>query len=190
MKDADVKLMLDFKKGDTSAFEKIVIKYYPELLNLAYKFLGNRVEAEDACQEIFVKIFKTRKRYKPQATLRTFLYRITYNHCVNISRQYKRKKTYNISTLLDDNSEHIVFEDTSAVKPAQILENEESKEKVLLALQEIPENQRIALILNVYDNLPYDEIAATLDLTLSATKSLIYRAKQNVKNKLSKYFQD
>ncbi|NOQ20847.1 MAG: sigma-70 family RNA polymerase sigma factor [Desulfobacterales bacterium] len=184
LSDPDVQLMLELKKGDRSAFEALMRKYYPRILNFIYRFFSNRQIAEDLSQDVFMKVYKSALHYRPQSQFQTWLYTIAKNVCLN---ELRRKRGLMVS--LDETHKsgenelrkEIADPNTDPVKALL------QKEKVALiraAINDLPENQRIAVILKRHENFSYTQIAATLNVTDKAVKSLLSRAKVNLKNKL------
>lgn len=160
-------------------------KYYPRILNFNYRFLGNRQVAEDLTQEVFMKVYKNARRYRPRSKFQTWLYTIAKNTCLN---ELRRKKGLMVS--LDEPLEPGHGSMTKEIADPGTNPDSEflQKEKIALvrtAISELPENQRMAIILKRYDDFTYAEIAATLDVTDKAVKSLLSRARVNLKAKLA-----
>jgi RNA polymerase sigma-70 factor (ECF subfamily) len=177
--------MLEVKKGDRDAFEILMRKYYARILNFVYRFLGNRQLSEDLTQDVFMKIYKSARRYRPRSKFQTWLYTIAKNSCLN---ELRRNRSQMIS--LDEP----IMTDARVLKkeisdpqadPARELLQKEKKALIQAAINGLPENQRIAVILRRYDSFSYAEIATTLNVTDKAVKSLLSRAKVNLKNKLA-----
>jgi RNA polymerase sigma-70 factor (ECF subfamily) len=178
--DPDIELMLRFQKGDTAAFEQLVNKHTRGLLNLVYRYLGDASRAEDVSQEIFVKVYRARKKYEPKAKFTTWLFRIAVNHCLNEIRS--RKNQPSLSAPLQD-----LLEEPEGEKPDARLSRSELQRAVKAAIDALPENQRMAVILSRYEDMSYDEIAEAMGMSLEAVKSVLFRAKENLKMALSKY---
>lgn len=177
--------MLALKQGDRSAFEALMRKYYPRILNFIYRFIGNRQMAEDLSQDVFMKVYKSAWRYRPRAKFQTWLYTIAKNVCMN---ELRRKR--NLMVSLDASHESGENELRKEIadpdsNPGKALLHKEKTALVRAAINELPENQRIAVILKRYENFSYAQIAATLNITDKAVKSLLSRAKVNLKNKLT-----
>jgi RNA polymerase sigma-70 factor (ECF subfamily) len=183
--DPDVQLMLALKKGDRSAFEVLMRKYYARILNFIYRFLGNRQIAEDLTQDVFMKVYKSAFRYRPRSQFQTWLYTIAKNTCLN---QLRRKRTMLVS--LDqtfhasDNEFRTEIADPDADPDRELLQKERAS-MIRAAVNALPNNQRMAVILRRYENFSYAQIATTLNVTDKAVKSLLSRAKVNLKNKLA-----
>ncbi len=187
--DPDAALMLRVKQGDTEAFTALVEKYKQPVMNLAYRTLRDATEAEDLAQNVFVQAWKSASRYEPTAKFSTWIFTIARNLCLNEIRRRTRHPAESLDQVRDDNPEQPLFqvEDRRlASTPDQMLRGE-LENKVDEVIAALPENQRIALALCREDELSYEQIAEVLDCSLSATKSLIHRARETLKQKLKPY---
>ena len=183
--DPDVECMLALKKGDRDAFDILMRKYYPRILNFVYRFLGNRQLAEDLTQDIFMKVYKSARRYRPRSKFKTWLYTIAKNTCLNELRR-NRGQMLSIDEPVTADERMIKREiSDSRADPAGEFLRKENTALIQATIHDLPENQRIAVLLRRYENLSYAEIAVTLNVTDKAVKSLLSRAKVNLKNKLS-----
>ena len=185
LSDPDVQLMLELKQGDCSAFEALMRKYYPRILNFIYRFISNRQIAEDLSQDVFMKVYKSAGRYRPRSQFQTWLYTIAKNGCLN---ELRRKR--NLMVSLDETHESGENELRKEIAdpsgdPGKVLFQKEKAALIRAAINDLPENQRIAVILKRYENFSYAQIAETLNVTDKAVKSLLSRAKVNLKNKLT-----
>src|SRR5437667_8198138 len=187
--DPDAALMLRVKQGDMQAFEELVEKYKQPVMNLVYRTLPDATEAEDLAQHVFLQVFKSAHRYEVSAKFSTWLFTITRNLCLNEIRRRSRHPAESLDETLPDNDDqprHQV-QDLRTFSPPDSLLQSELEDKVELALSELPEKQRTALLLCRQDELSYEEIAEVLDCSLSATKSLIHRARETLKHVLKPY---
>ena len=177
--------MMAVKKGDRDAFDDLMRKYYPRILNFAYRFIGNRQLAEDLTQDVFLKVYNSAARYQPRSKFQTWLYTIAKNTCLNELRRI-RGKMLSLDDTVDVKEGELKKElpDPGADPAVEFLQKEKERQ-VRAAIHELPENQRIAVILKRYEDFTYAEIAATLAVTDQAVKSLLSRAKVNLKNKLT-----
>jgi RNA polymerase sigma-70 factor (ECF subfamily) len=178
--DSDIELMLRFQKGDEPAFEELVKKHTRGVLNLVYRYLGDSSRAEDVSQDIFVKVYRARMKYEPKAKFSTWLYRIAVNHCLNEIRA--RKSQPSVAAPVND-----LLEQPSGEDPDARISRSELQQAVKGAIDSLPENQRMAVILARYEDMSYDEIGETMGMSLEAVKSVLFRAKENLKQALSKY---
>ncbi|MDP6957796.1 MAG: sigma-70 family RNA polymerase sigma factor [Planctomycetota bacterium] len=179
-KDPDIEVMLRFQKGDEKAFEVLVTKHQRNVLNLIYRYLGNATQADDAAQEVFLKLYRARHKYTPKAKFSTWLYRITVNHCLNEIRSRKNQPAS--LDPIDD-----MTEQGEARAPDDQIHQGELRRAVKEAIDSLPENQRMAVILARYEEMSYEEISETMKTSLEAVKSLLHRAKESLQQKLSGY---
>lgn len=189
--DPDAALMLRVKQGDTAAFTGLVEKYKQPVMNLAYRTVRDETEAEDLAQAVFVQAWKSAARYQPTAKFSTWLFTIARNLCLNEIRRRKRHPAESLDQTRDDADDQPLrqIEDKRIAAAPQELLRGELEQKVDEAVSALPENQRTALWLCRQEELSYEEIAAVLGCSLSATKSLIHRARETLKAKLKPYLQ-
>jgi RNA polymerase sigma-70 factor (ECF subfamily) len=189
--DPDAALMLRVKQGDTVAFTQLVEKYKQPVLNLAYRTLRDETEAEDLAQTTFVQAWKSAARYQPSAKFSTWIFTIARNLCLNEIRRRHRHPAESLDQTRDDAEDqplHQVEDRRTSAAPEDLLRGELER-KVDEALSVLPENQRTALLLCRQEELSYEEIAEVLGCSLSATKSLIHRARETIKARLKPYLQ-
>lgn len=187
--DPDAALMLRVKQGDTVAFTALVEKYKQPVMNLAYRSLRDLTEAEDLAQNVFVQVFKSAARYEITAKFSTWLFTIARNLCLNEIRRRSRHPAESLDATHSDQDEQPKhqIEDVKLVSPPETLLQGELAKKVEEAILDLPENQRTALLLCRQDELSYEEIAEVLGCSVSATKSLIHRGRETLKERLKPY---
>ena len=168
--DPDIGLMLRFQKGDDAAFEELVNKHSRMVLNLVYRYLGDASLAEDAAQDVFVKVYRARSKYSPKAKFTTWLHRISVNHCLNEIRA-RRPRTAGDMDLGN------MLEEPSGEIPDRQLSRLELQEAVRAAVDALPPSQRMAVILARYEDMSYGEIRDAMGISMEAVKSLLFRAK-------------
>ena len=178
-------LMARIAEGDDSAFEILVHRHQTSILNLIYRFIGDRTQAKDLAQEVFLRIWQAAKTYTPEAKFATWLYRITANLCLNEMKSSRRRKLFQFLRFGEDRENTIeeVLADASP-SPEDLLLSREQSRRISDALQSLPGNQRMALILKRYDDLSYQEIAKVIGCSVSAVESLLVRAKRTLREKL------
>ena len=188
-RDPDTELMLRVKRGDEAAFEELVDKYKQPVLNLVYRILRDATEAEDLAQNVFVQVFKSADRYRVEAKFSTWLFTIARNLCLNELRRRSRHPAESLDGTAEPSEETPArqFEDKASVSAPDQLLREELSFKVEEALAGLPENQRTAILLFKEQEMSYEEISKLLDCSLSATKSLIHRGRETLKQKLKPY---
>jgi RNA polymerase sigma-70 factor (ECF subfamily) len=179
----DEELMAGTAQGDEYSFELLVKRHQSRMLNLIYRFIGNRTQARDLAQEVFIRVWQAAPRYKPQAKFTTWIYRLAANLCLNELKSCGRKKLF-FSESPAVPGRTPTEERNVSPSAEDILLAEERSRQISHALQSLPENQRIALILKKYDNLSYHEIAKVMECSVSAVESLLVRAKKNLQEKL------
>jgi len=181
----DVRLMLATKGGDMTAFEELVSRHQHAVVGTVAKMLGNASDAEDIAQQVFVRVWKSASRYEPQAKFTTWLFTITRNLVFNESRRRSRKKEVS-SEEREENFHQTLVGERHSEPDAAVLQNE-LEAAVDAAIQALPEKQRLAVVLRRYEDMPYEEIGVILDLSLSAVKSLLFRARGQLKEALGQY---
>ncbi len=173
--------------GDTDLFSNLVRKYQSRIFSLCMGFVHQKEDADDLSQEVFIKAYQSLRSYRGDASFSTWIYRIAINIALNY---VKNKSKKNIFQRIDDfmttgksNTLQTVSMDTA--DPEQILIDTQKREMVNNALNSLPENQKIAIVLSKYDDLPQKEIAIIMNTTEGAVEALLQRAKVNLREKLS-----
>jgi RNA polymerase sigma-70 factor (ECF subfamily) len=187
--DPDVVAMERVRDGDMEAFQVLFTKYSGAIVKFAYRFLGSRDRAEEVAQTAFLQLYRARKRYKPKARFATFLYRIAANLCLNELRRFDYSgKIESLDTPDESESGNASFADRlpdhDNPGPAQRLACREVAAEVKKVLKHLPPNQRMALLLSRVDGFSYQEVAENLDTSVSAVKSLIFRATETLRRNL------
>lgn len=187
--DPDAALMLRVKQGDWSAFEELVNKYKQPVTNLIYRTLPDATEAEDLAQNVFLQVFKSAHRYEVSAKFTTWLYTIARNLCLNEIRRRSRHPAESLDAAHPEHEDQPArqFEDVRTFSPPDNVLHTELEDKIEEALTRLPENQRTALLLYRQKELSYEDISGVLGCSLSATKSLIHRARETLKQQLKPY---
>ena len=167
--------MRKISRGDTEAFHELLVRYEKRVFALAWRFCFNKTEAEDLTQETFLKIWKNAGSWQPEAKLETWIYRVLYNLFIDSQRRVKGQS----EELTDD----ICSDDDT---PEQALIKKRTAEEVALALNDLPERQKEALILCYYQEMKAKDAAEILSVSQSALEALLFRARQTLKDKLSR----
>ena len=181
----DILLMERIGRGDHRAFGELVERHQHAVVGTVAKMLGNPSEAEDIAQQVFLRIWRHAKRYRPEAKFTTYLFTITRNLVFNESRR-KRRRNEVSSDEREENS-HSQIEDDISRQPDSELLQRELQRAVDAAITSLPEQQRMAVVLRRYEQMPYEEIAKVLDLSVSAVKSLLFRARTTLRDALATY---
>ena len=187
--DPDAALMLRVKQGDMAAFTELVEKYKQPVMNLVYRTIRDATEAEDVAQNVFVQVFKSASRYQSTAKFSTWLFTIARNLCLNEIRRRSRHPAESLDAPHHEQEDQPLrqFEDVKTASPPDKLLQGELAHKIEEAMADLPENQRSAILLCRQDDLSYEQIAKILRTSLSATKSLIHRGRETLKEKLKPY---
>ena len=178
-------LMARIAKGDDDAFEILVNRHQTSILNLIYRFIGDRTQAKDLAQEVFLRVWQTARSYKPNAKFTTWIYRVTANLCLNELKSARRRRWFPFHRSNEDSVTFVeeVSREGSPTAEDLLLAKERSRQ-ISDALQSLPSNQRMALLLKRYDGLSYFEIAQLLGCSVPAVESLLVRAKRTLQEKL------
>jgi RNA polymerase sigma-70 factor (ECF subfamily) len=184
----DVALMRQVMAGDHAAFEKLVLRHQHAVVGTVSKMMGNPRDAEDIAQQVFVRLWKSAPRYKATAKFTTFLFTITRNLVFNESRKRKRRKEHSLEE--QEEEWHQELSDSQEKRPDEEALQAELKVAVDRAIDALPEKQRMAVILRRYENLPYEEIADVLELSVSAVKSQLFRARTTLRASLEHYLEE
>jgi RNA polymerase sigma-70 factor (ECF subfamily) len=181
----DVRLMQLAARGDTSAFEKVIERHQALVAGTAARMLGSNSDVEDIAQQVFIRVWKSARRYVPRAKFTTWLLKITRNLVFNELRRAKRRAQ--VSLQREPGAEEIPLKDETNPAPDASLLEDELQRAIEEAIMQLPESQRMALVLRRYEQLSYEEIAEVLDLSVPAVKSVLFRARTELRARLSKY---
>lgn len=169
---SDAELVALVSEGDEGAFRELLQHHQDAVYGFARRFLGDAQEAEDVTQETFLRLYRASNRYRPEASLRTFLLRITKNICID---HYRKK-----CPVLMEQLPEIATEET----PLDLLESAIETDRLEKAIEDLPANQRAALLLRHSEDLHYRQIAEIMDLSVSAVESLLVRARRILRRNL------
>ena len=191
--DPDVRLMLAVRDGSASAFEELVLRYQARLVRVLEHLIGRRDQAEDLAQEVFLRVYRSRQQYEPGAKFATWLYTIANNVASNAMRDRSRRHEV---TLASGESGPMgvrpldwMVQASSGSMPARRLDKAEMREIVRIALDSLSERQRLAVMLNKFEGMCYADIAQTMEMSPKAIKSLLARARDNLRDLLEPYFE-
>jgi RNA polymerase sigma-70 factor (ECF subfamily) len=191
LRDPDIRLMLRVRDADDSAaFAQLVEGYQHRLVTVLQHLVGNTEEAEDLAQESFLRVYRGRKKYHPRAKFSTWLYTIANNLALNVLRSRQRKPVVSLN-LRDSGplgprpAEQLVHD--RGGQPHQHLQHQELAGFIRAALDTLNERQRVAVVLNKFEDMNYADIAEVMGLTTKAVKSLLSRARDNLRTALKDY---
>ncbi|MEO8726968.1 MAG: sigma-70 family RNA polymerase sigma factor [Acidobacteriaceae bacterium] len=185
----DAEIMLRVGAGDDSSFDVLIEKYRRPVIAFMYRSVHNQAVAEELAQEVFLRIYKARASYKAEAKFSTWLYRIATNLAVNHARDTKSERSAPTMNLDQPDEESGSLPDVADTHPT--VEQEILRRERLAAIRDIvmslPERQRMAVLMHKYQNLDYKEIGRVLNLSESATKSLLFRAYEALRERLKEF---
>jgi RNA polymerase sigma-70 factor (ECF subfamily) len=192
--DPDVRLMLQVRDGSAAAFEELVARYQNRLITVLEHLVGNREQAEDLTQDVFLRVFRARERYEPGAKFSTWLFTIANNVASNARRSHSRRKEVGVPQRNNGSDSSPMQLDqlakaASGLMPARALDKAEQAEMVREAVKSLSERQRMALLLSKFEGMSYQDIADTMGLSVQAIKSLLSRARVNLKEILTPYIE-
>jgi len=184
----DIELMSRIARGDEDAFTRLIEKHQYSVVGTIGKMTNFSPDAEDLAQQVFLRVWKSAERYKPTAKFTTYLFTITRNLVFNYTRKKSRQKEHSIEEQEEDWHRQAAV--SGEAQPDQSLEQIELRRLVDEAIASLPEKQRLSVILRRQEQMPYDEMAAILDLTIPAVKSTLFRARAALRELLQPHLDD
>jgi RNA polymerase sigma-70 factor (ECF subfamily) len=189
--DPDVRLMLQVREGNALAFEELVAKYQSRLVGILGHMTANRDQAEDLAQEVFMRVYRARESYVPGAKFSTWLFTIAHNVASNAIRKQSRRKEVNLtnspSGQIPVRPLDRMAKEKSGLMPTRQMDRKEMAVIVQQAIQTLNERQKMALLLSKFEGMSYIEIGEAMNLTTQAVKSLLSRARNNLRELLEPY---
>jgi RNA polymerase sigma-70 factor (ECF subfamily) len=186
---SDAQVMLRVKEGDESAFDYLVQKYRRPIVNFMYRMAHNAAAAEDLAQEVFLRAYRSRSSYEASAKFTTWLYRIATNLAINHARDTRHERPETTVSLDEPDQETGTTLDIAG-KSLSAEENIVRRERLMAIRQKVqalPERQRMAVVMHKYQQMDYKQIAEVLKLSESATKSLLFRAYETLREQLKDF---
>lgn len=186
--------MLEVRDDNATAFEELMLRYQNRLINVLEHLVGKRDLAEDLAQDVFLRLYRARKRYVPGSKFSTWLFTIANNVASNAKRTLSRRKEVHLaardSGSAITNPIEQMIQAASGMMPARQLDKAEMRDVVQVALTTLNERQRMAVLLSKFENMSYAEIAEVMELTPQAVKSLLSRARMNLRDVLEPYLRE
>ncbi len=191
LRDPDVQLMMRARDGDDGSFSELVSRYQDRLVSLLTNMVGNAENAEDLAQDVFLRIYKARNGYEPNAKFSTWLFAIAHNVACNSKRSKVRRKEVQMQTAESGVAPTAMQEDAvpekSALMPTRLFAKKELQDRVQAAMANLNERQRMAVLLHKFEGMSYADIGAALEMTPQAVKSLLSRARDALREQLEAY---
>jgi RNA polymerase sigma-70 factor, ECF subfamily len=186
---SDAEVMLRVATGDDSAFNYLVEKYRRPMISFMYRMTHNQAVAEELAQEVFLRVYRSRQNYAASAKFTTWLYRIATNLAVNHARDTKYERPENTVNIDEPDTETGMTVDVadSGLNAEQVILRRERLAAIRTQVEALPERQRMAVLMHKYQNMDYKQIAEVLKLSESATKSLLFRAYETLRETLKQF---
>ncbi len=185
--------MLEVRDDSAAAFEELVLRYESRLVRVLEHVVGSRDLAEDLTQEVFLRVYRSRKQYVPGAKFATWLFTIANNAALNALRNRSRRHEVHLpsrdSGPMGARPLDRILAASSGQMPARQLDKAEARQMVRVAMESLGERQRLAVLLCKFEGMSYAEIAEIMELSLPAVKSLLSRARENLREALEPYVQ-
>ena len=182
----------ELRLGKQSAYGQLINDYQQKVFSTCISFVPNTEDAEDIAQEVFVEVFKSIGKFQGNAKLSTWIYKITTNKCLEFIRKKNTKKRFAFMQSISGNA--IPLDKTAYFTelnhPGILLENKEQSETLLLAINQLPDAQRIVFTLHKIDGKSYQEVSDITEKSISSVESLMFRAKKNLQNSLEYYYKN
>ena len=181
-------LIEQLKKGDETAFKTIVDTWQDMVYNTAIGIVQNAEDAEDITQEVFLQVYQSINSFKGDSKFSTWLYRITITKSLDHERRKRRKKRFAFVRSLFGDESQVVIHPPDFHHPGVALDKKEDAARLFQAINQLPENQRVAFTLHKLEGLSYQEVSDVMKTTVSSVESLMHRAKTNLKKNLEDYY--
>jgi len=191
LKDPDAQLMLRVREGDEAAYAQLVATYQDRLIALLTNLVGDRTTAEDVAQEVFLRVYRARHGYEANAKFSTWLFSIAHNLASNTRRAKGRRKESQLVSIESSGPQASpqaqMVPEKSALMPSRVMAKVELMEKVQAAMETLNDRQRMALLLHKFEGMNYIDIGAAMEMTPQAVKSLLSRARDQLRIALEEY---
>lgn len=177
------------KQGDVAAFEELIADYQKKVLNHAYRMLGNAADAEDAAQDIFIRVFRSMAYFNEESAFSTWLYKICSNVCLDVLRKRKRQNVAGTVSIQQYNTENEEYElpiEDDAPSPYEKAQQSEAMRALEKALDQLGDEQRNVIVMRDIDGLPYEQITEAMNCSLGTVKSRINRSRLALRKLLEK----
>jgi len=192
--DRSTELMLRVRDGDVAAFAELVELWQDRLVTLFYHQLGDHAAAEDLAQETFMRVYRARGRYQPTAKFTTWVHTIANNVCSDLKQRAYRRRERGVPQAASASSSQIGLDQlavaASGLLPARVADRSELQGVVRTAVEGLSDRQRMAVLLAKFEQCSHDEIAAAMGLSVAAVKSLLFRAREQLREALRPYLEE
>ncbi|MEM4658310.1 MAG: sigma-70 family RNA polymerase sigma factor [Candidatus Methanosuratincola sp.] len=184
---SDLDLILRVQSGDDSAFTELMRRHFKGVVNYIYRFTHNPQNSEDLAQDVFLRVYRSLDKYKPQAKFSTWLYRIATNVCISSLKSSGKNSDTSLDEVSENSQIHI---DERADNAVDLIYRQEISKAVFKALSGLPERERIAVILCKYEEMPYEEAAEVIGCSVGAVKAYVHRGRMKLIEKLKPFLSE
>lgn len=185
--ESDIELMLRARGGNEAAFTELMRRHYRGVLNYIYRFTNTRENSEDLAQEVFLRVYRSASRYKPDAKFSTWLYKIATNVCITAVKDRGRDRNLSLDEIQENAGD---MGDPKSVNAHDVSFRREIGSVIFNAMKSLPERERVAIILCKYEGLPYEEVADVIGCTVGAVKAYVHRGRMKLMEKLKPYSEE
>jgi RNA polymerase sigma factor (sigma-70 family) len=183
-------LLIRLQSGEESAFKTLVETHQKRVFNTVLAIVQNFEEAEDVSQEVFMEVYQSVYKFRGDSKISTWLYRIATTKALEENRKKKTAKRFAFFTSLFGDSSEVLYDSADFVHPGVVLEQKENAKILFKAINQLPDNQKVAYTLSNIEGLSYHEITEVMQVSLSSVESLLFRAKTNLKKSLADYYKN
>jgi RNA polymerase sigma factor (sigma-70 family) len=183
-------LLIRLQSGEESAFKTLVETHQKRVFNIVLAIVQNFEEAEDVSQEVFMEVYQSVHKFRGDSKISTWLYRIATTKALEEIRKKKTAKRFAFFTSLFGDSSEVLYDSADFVHPGVVLEQKENAKILFKAINQLPDNQKVAYTLSNIEGLSYNEITEVMQVSLSSVESLLFRAKANLKKSLADYYKN
>ncbi len=191
MLEEDIELVEECKLGSRKAFNQLMLKYQNKVFSIAMRMLKNTDEAQDAAQDVFLAVYRSIKKFRGDSKLKTWIYRIVINTCINRLKSKKRKQQAPLDNqnemLIEKSQEEGKTPQATIDNPLKALERKNLREIIEKEIAKLPEENRVIIIMRDVEGLSYEQIEKILEIPDGTVKSRLHRGRQELKKRLKKY---
>ncbi|MBS2211184.1 RNA polymerase sigma factor [Carboxylicivirga mesophila] len=183
----EIELIDQINQGDTAAFRQLLELHHRKVIHICLSFVNDPHDAEDIAQEVFIEMFRSLKNFRKDASVSTWLYRLSVNKSLDFIRQSKRQKRGSGKVGLMEKNDLERLSISNRQMPSDGMEEDDKKKLLYMAIEQLPERQKKAIILSQIKELKQQEVAEIMETTIASVESLLVRAKRKLKETLIRH---
>jgi len=184
---SDLDLVSRVQSGDDTAFNELMRRHFRSVVNFVYRFTNNKESSEDLAQDVFLRVYRSIGNFKPEAKFTTWLYRITTNVCITALKSSAKRRELSLDEM-QEASQEVSYE--NAQSTAEYTFRKEIGIAIHVALERLPEREKVAVVLCKYQQMPYDEAAEVIGCSVGAVKAYVYRGRMKLMDILKPYLSE